>query len=151
MAEENTPAESDTPVLDSVMVTPEETPESAADGEEVAEETVPVADAPPEVIPMEDRPSAVAESPELNKMVYVGPVVPSDTAPHPSVHPAQHHVDVVKAALTPADDGYNPDRDPLIPTSTIAETIATEIKGFGHSPMWTALRAEFEKEWSHLF
>lgn len=45
----------------------------------------------------------------------------------------------LKDSLQPGDEGYNPHKDPLVPTSTMAREIATEIQGLGESPTWNAL------------
>jgi len=42
-------------------------------------------------------------------------------------------------ALQPGDENYNPYTDPLIPTSTLQQTVAKELEGLGESPTWNAL------------
>lgn len=48
-------------------------------------------------------------------------------------------------APKPGDDNYNPYTDPLIPTSTLQQAVATELAGLGKSPTWDALHEDAER------
>ncbi|MFE9742953.1 hypothetical protein [Streptomyces sp. NPDC006477] len=63
----------------------------------------------------------------------------------------------LEEAKKPGDEGYNPFTDPLVPTSTMAQTIAAEIRGSMEeggtvkSPTWDSLHQEAElarDEWT---
>jgi hypothetical protein len=47
---------------------------------------------------------------------------------------------VLSEASKPGDEDYNPYTDPLIPTSTLQQTVAKELEGLGKSPTWDALK-----------
>lgn len=87
-----------------------------------------------------------------SKRNFVGKLVPvNNQTSDPNVDPDEQYVKRVNNSLQPGDHGYDANSDPLVNTSTTAETIMTEIKGFGHSPMWKAIREDFEKAYSRFF
>ncbi|GAA2555019.1 hypothetical protein GCM10010423_65240 [Streptomyces levis] len=49
-------------------------------------------------------------------------------------------------APKPGDEEYNPFTDPLIPTSTLQQTVYAELEGLGESPTWKALKENEERE-----
>ena len=51
-------------------------------------------------------------------------------------------------AKKPGDEGYNAFKDPMVPTSTLAETIMTELaaEGADSSPTWDALNDAYQAQ-----
>lgn len=88
----------------------------------------------------EDPTSAAVPAP-AKTVTAVGPIqernLQRDT---PSERQARHY-DAVASALQPGDEGYNPHHDPIVPSSVLADVIATELYGSegAESPTWNAL------------
>ena len=51
-------------------------------------------------------------------------------------------------AKKPGDEGYNAFKDPMVPTSTLAQTIMTELaaEGADSSPTWDALNDAYQAQ-----
>lgn len=137
------PEESATPVADSVAATPVEEP--AAD-----EEPIPVGDSTDEDVPLQAG-SAEEDRPVVGKRAFVGPIVPATSDVALGEPAGKQLYTAVVNAKQPGDDGYDAHSDPLIASSAQAETIMTEIKGFGHSPMWKAIKQRFHEIWDEVF
>lgn len=52
----------------------------------------------------------------------------------------------LEEAKKPGDDGYNAHKDPLVPSSTLATVIMTELAGGDESPTWNALNDAYQAQ-----
>jgi hypothetical protein len=95
-----------------------------------------------------ETPSVPEQNPNVPR--HVGEIKPENFQADTEDERQTRRYNTISGALRPGDQGYNPHHDPLVPSSTVADTIAIELRGSKgkSSPTWNGLaeRAEAERK-----
>ena len=82
---------------------------------------------------------------ELKGVIRTSRIGTIEDRPH-ELDPVDERHRRLAEAPQPGDENYNPYTDPLIPTSSLQQIVATELAGSGESATWDALHKEEERE-----